>query len=108
MHVKSLLTSQVARYVGVGLVGLMIGGSVASGEPQTKTVTVTKEVPVVRTTTKTVEKTPEACKAALRIDNELFGTIAEDLQTFNFSHMADKIEAVTPERTAQYHACVEA
>jgi hypothetical protein len=49
------------KYVGVGLLGLIIGAAVAGGGGETKTTTVTKTSPP-RTVSRTVTVSPEAAK----------------------------------------------
>lgn len=64
------------------------------------------EVPVEKIVEKSVFLTPQACKDALDIDNQIFLYIGEELPKFNFQGVADFVTAKTPERTTKYQECV--
>lgn len=94
---------QFLKYVGVFFIGMMfamIGQSDSS--VQTKTVEKVVEKPVVNV----VEKTPDACKRALELDNQVFQVTADGMEQMNFIKIADFVESVTVERTANYQECL--
>jgi hypothetical protein len=96
---------QAIKYIGVGLIGLMIG-SAGAASPQERVVTkeVIKEVPKVET--REVYRTPESCKTALRIDNEIFVATGEALTTMEFDPLNTKLQAVMDQRGQNHDACV--
>lgn len=62
-----------AKYVYLFVGGMVVSRMLGTPEPQTREVV--KEVPV----TTTITKTPEACKRALAIDNEIFTRVGQAL-----------------------------
>lgn len=90
-------------FLGMFIAIVMSAGST----PTTERVVEKKvEVPVEKVVEKSVFLTPQACKDALDIDNQIFLYIGEELPKFNFQGVADYVTAKTPERTAKYQECV--
>lgn len=88
-------------FLGV-IIAIMMG---TESTVQEKVVEKKVEVPVEKIVEKPV--TPQACKDALNIDNQIFLVISEELPKFNFQGATDFVTAKTPERTAKYQECVQ-
>lgn len=103
-NIRGALKSQRAKYVYAFLGGFILASMAApsSAEPRVETREVVKEVPKVQT----VERTPESCKDALNIDNQIFVKVGQALGTFQFDEANAFMTSVKDERTAKYGQCL--
>lgn len=99
-------------YIVVGFVCLIIGSMSGEstareelGQPKEVVKEVKVEVPVEKV--KEVNKTPESCKTTIKMDNEIFNTIAEKLPELDFDGLATYVDGVTAERTRNANNCLE-
>ena len=107
-NIKQALRSRKAKYAYAFLGGFILASMAApsSAEPRVETREVVKEVPKVQTVTKTEYRTPQSCKDALSIDNQIFVKVGQALGTFQFDEANAFMASVKDERTAKYGQCI--
>lgn len=94
-----MTTKQQLVIIGVAfLFGVGVG---SAGEPETRVET--------ETVTETREVTPQSCKTALAIDNEIFSRMGGALGSFDYQEIDDAanyIESVTDRRNKNVNECL--
>lgn len=96
-------SKQITLGILLTIFGFVVGAG-SAGTPQERIVTkeVIKEIP----RTQIVHRTPQACKKALEIDNEVFTATSTALTTFDFAPLNKVLTEKQDTRTAAYGECM--